>query len=246
MDPEKENAEPQIEKADETENSNENQPERETPVVEEPADAEAKPVEVPEGFVRKEEFDELDTKYRNSSSEALVWKAKAEGQDPRRELTNEPTESDLRAAFPEIDWEYADAVTKRLARESFQTRRIAEHLSTKENAREAERQWNNDLEVAIAKNPALQGQEAGFKEFANMPTHRGVSLDVLVDAYLQKTGTTKPTKPAPRPALENGNGGPRGPISPKKKYSGEEMLAIQLEDPRKYHDLLMSGEFDGD
>jgi hypothetical protein len=240
---EQEITEPQIEKVAETEPSDENQPEREAPVVEEKTEVDPATVEVPEGFVRKEDFDELDTRYRNSSSEALVWKAKAEGPDPLRDLTKEPTDSDLRAAFPEIDWEFADAVTKRLARETFQTRRTVEHLNTLENARQADRTWNNDLEIAIAKNPALQGQETGFKDFANMPTHRGVPLDVLVSAYLQKTGIVTPTKTAPRPGLENGNGGPRGPISSKKKYSGEEMLAIQLEDPRKYHDMLMSGEF---
>lgn len=168
----------------------------------------------------------------------------------RRETTNEPTDSELQAAFPEIDWELADAATKRLARETFHTRKISEALLEKENAREADAKWNRDIDFAIAKTPELDGRGDAFKEFANKPSHRGVATDILVDAFLNRTkpAMDKPNpNPAPKPGLEPGNGGPRTEEKPQV-LSGAELKKLRESDGEKYreyiktHDITDLGE----
>jgi hypothetical protein len=234
--------EPQDEKGDETANSDTNQPDDGTPASDDTAGDQGTP-EVPEGFVPKDQYDDLEKRYNESSGEALVLREAARNSEQaRRELTNEPTESELLAAFPE--WEVMSESERRSARLAFQAdRRSAQLLAEREDER-AKARWNTDLELAIAKNPTLQGKEQAFKDYANMPTHRGVTLDVLVDAFLHKSGSTSNPSLTPKPALEGGNGGPRGPISSKKKYSAEEMQTIQASDPRKYREMLLAGDFD--
>ncbi len=188
--------------------------------------------------------DEIDykAKFAASTSENQILAAKvAEYENSRKELTNEPAESDLRATFPE--WDSMTYTEQRLATKTFSATQIATTLLEKDRQREAKAAWNTDLELAIAQNPSLQGKEQQFKDFANKPTHRGVATDVLVDAFLHKSGATPAPKSAP-PALEPGNGGPRGPIQSKSKYSADEQLALQKSDPRKYRDMLLAGEFD--
>lgn len=167
-----------------------------------------------------------------------------DNEKARRELTKEPTESELQAAFPE--WYDMTPTEQMLAKKSLVSERRTEALLLKERDREAVAQWDTDLELAIAKNPTLQGKEQAFKAFATKPSRRGIDVDVLISAFLYDPGPSASQAPSstPKPALEGGNGGPRGPISSKKKYSAEEMQTIQASDPRKYREMLLHGDFD--
>src|ERR1043165_974240 len=129
-----------------------------------------------------------------TENQILAAQLEAEKAKARKELTNEPTDSDLQAAFPE--WDVMTDTEKRLARRTFDTERLATSLHQKEEEREAQRRWNTDLELTIAKNPSLQGKEQAFKDFAKKPTHRGAPLETLVSAFLFES-SPNPSSPAP-------------------------------------------------
>jgi hypothetical protein len=184
-------------------------------------------------------------KFSQSTRENQILQAQLDEErrkNARRELTNEPAESELQAAFPE--WEYMTDTEKRLARQSFTANKLAADLAREREEQREQNRWNTDLELAIAKETALRGREQAFKDFANKPTHRGAPTDVLVDAFLRRSPPPAPASAAPQPTLEPGNGGPRGPIESKKKYTAEEIMAIQTAEPKKYRQMLLAGEFD--
>jgi hypothetical protein len=158
-----------------------------------------------------------EEKFAASTRENQILTARLaafEDEKARRELTNTPTDSDLKAAFPE--WEYMSATEQRLARESFTARRTSEVLLAKENEREADTRWNTDLELSAAKYPSLLGKEQQFKQFANKKQYRGTPIEVLVNAFLHTASTATPSTPTPAaPGLEPGTGGPKTPEKPK-------------------------------
>lgn len=203
------------------------------------------PVEVPETPSETHEEIDYKAKFAESTREAQVLTAKlrAYEENPRRELTKEPAESELRAAFP--DWEQMQPWEREAAKRSLNAERIASTLA-EERATEREAQrWSTDLEMAIAKNPSLQGKEAAFKEYAKKPTHRGAPMETLISAFLYEAGKSPAPKSKPSaPALEPGNGGPRGPIDSKKTYSADEIMTLQTSDPRKYREMLLNGDFE--
>lgn len=244
------NPEPQEEKGAENDNSGkENEPggedQPENPEAGKPEGDEPEKVTIPEGYVPKEEYDALDTRYKESSGEALFLREQLKkNENTRRELTKEPTEQELRAAFP--DWDELSDAEQRSSRLAYEARRDTAALRLEREQEKAEKQWNDDLESAIDANPALEGRESAFKEFANKPSRKGVDMELLVNAFLHdapaKQNQSKPLKQG----LESPNGGPRDPVSSKKKWTGEERLALQKSDPRKYREMLMRGDFDGD
>jgi hypothetical protein len=179
-------------------------------------------------------------KFAESTREAqiLAERLKALEQNPRKELTNEPTDSDLQTAFPE--WDVMTDTERRIARRTFAAERIATSLHQKDQDREAQSRWNTDLELHIAANPSLQGKEAAFKEYANKPTHRGAPLGVLADAFLHRsTSVTTTPKPTPQPGLEPGNGGPRGPEK-AKTISPEDLKVLRETDPAAHRQYVMT------
>ncbi|HEY0140406.1 MAG TPA: hypothetical protein VGF48_05885 [Thermoanaerobaculia bacterium] len=154
----------------------------------------------------------------------------------RRELTNEPTESDLQAAFPE--WDLMTPTEQLLAKKSLVAERRTEALLLKEQKREADVRWDTDLELAIAQNPSLQGKEQAFKAFANRPNRRGIDPDVLIKAFLYDPApaVTAPA-PAPAPGLLSGNGGPRGSDKPKL-LSGDALKQLRQTDEKAYKEYI--------
>jgi hypothetical protein len=170
-----------------------------------------------------------EEKFAASTRENQILTARLtafEEEKARRELTNNPTDSDLKAAFPE--WEYMSATEQRLARESFTARRTSEALLAKEHEREAQTRWNTDLELAAAKYPSLLGKEQPFKQFAGKKQYRGTPIEVLVDAFLHKASSpATPSTPTPAaPGLESGTGGPKTPEKPKL-LSGTELKNLR-------------------
>ena len=215
------------------------------------------PTETPEQAIARltGERDEARTKFGESSREAQILgeKLKALEGSSRRELTNEPTESELRAAFPE--WDSMQGWEKETARRSFNADRIARSLAAEREQDRQRQQWNTDVEVFIATNPVLQDRSRDFHEFANKPSHRGAPLDVLKDAFLQRNAqtpttpmTTTPQTPAPEPmapGLESGNGGPRTPDQPKQ-LSADELKTLRESDERAYNEYVRTHNIDVD
>ncbi|HYK01310.1 MAG TPA: hypothetical protein VE974_06110 [Thermoanaerobaculia bacterium] len=183
--------------------------------------------------------DDIDykAKFSASTTENQILAARlAELENPRKELTNEPTDSDLQAAFPE--WEVMTDTERKLARRTFATERLTTSLLTEREQEKATQRWNTDLELAIASNPSLQGKEQAFKEFAKKPTHKGAPLPTLVSAFLYEGSSTTTTPPAPKaPGLLPGNGGPRGPEK-TKLMSGSELKTLRETDYKKYKEYI--------
>lgn len=178
-------------------------------------------------------------KFAESTREAQILAARlAEFENPpRKELTKEPTDSDLQAAFPE--WEIMTDTEKTLARRSFATERIATTLHQERQEEKAAQRWNTDLELTIASKPALQGKEQAFKEFAKKPTHRGAPLETLVSAFLFESSSNPSPAPVstPAPGLLSGNGGPRVTEKPKL-LSGEELKTLRQTDDKAYREYV--------
>lgn len=176
-------------------------------------------------------------KFSESTTENQILAATNEELKNRiRELTKEPTDSELRAAFP--DWEFMDDTAKRSARLSFNANRLAEKHELERQQERAEQTWKNDLEAAITAHPELDGKEREFKDFASQPTHKGAPMQVLVDAFLHKIGVAPPPPPlTPKPGLEKGSGGPKESEKPAV-LSGEELKALRVSDEKAYMEYI--------
>lgn len=184
---------------------------------------------------------DYETKFKESAREAQILAAQLEAEraKTRKELTNEPTDSDLRTAFPE--WDYMTDTEKALGRRTFATERIATSLHKEHEETKAAQRWNTDLELTIASKPALQGKEQAFKEFAKKPTHRGAPLETLVSAFLFESSSNpspSPT-PTPQPGLLPGNGGPRETEKPKV-LAGPDLATLRQTDPKAYREYIMT------
>jgi hypothetical protein len=186
-------------------------------------------------------------KFTQSAREAQVLAAQLEQErqkNARRELTTEPTDSELLAAFPE--WEIMTDTEKRLARETSKANRIASTLQQEREQEKAERQWTTDLELTIAQNPSLQGKELAFKEFAKKPTHRGAPLATLVSAFLFESSSIPSATPAPtpQPGLEPGNGGPRVPEKPQL-LSAEQLKQLRESNEKAWLEYISTHDVSG-
>jgi len=215
----------------------ETQPETETPQPESEPTVPETPADEPAADAGEPEID-YKAKFAESTREAQILAAQLEAERRRnsQELTNEPTESDLQAAFPE--WEMMTDTEKTIARRTFKAERTASSLQQKDEEREAQSRWNTDLEMTIAANPSLLGKEQAFKTFANKPTHRGAPLETLVSAFLfESSSLPSAPRPTPKPGLLPGNGGPRGSDKPKL-LSGEELKTLRQTDTNAYREYV--------
>ena len=188
-------------------------------------------------------------KATEQAAENIVLNAKLKQNGGRKELTNEPTDSDLQAAIP--GWEYMDEGQKAVARIAYSGQRIARDLAAERDENRQKQQWNTDVDLFIAQNPSLQGKERDFRDFANKPSHRGAPLDVLKDAFAQRTAQpSNPMNPNPppqpsAPGLEQGNGGPRVTEQPKQ-LDAEQLKTLRETDERAYNEYVRTHDIDID
>ena len=189
---------------------------------------------------------DYETKFKESTRENQILNAQLRAsEEARRRLTNDPTEDELRAAFP--DWEFlteSERTTRTLA---FKADRRTQALASEREAEKAERDWKTNVEMAITANPALQGHEEAFREFAMKPTHRLTPMETLVAAFQTKVSTppANPNPPTPEPGLESGNGGPREPSKPKTK-SATELKMLRKTDYLAYQEYIKTHPIDID
>ena len=186
---------------------------------------------------------DYEKKFSESSRENQLLQERirsleAAGQD----LTKEPTDSDLKAAFPE--WDGLDDFQKGVARRAYNAERIAGASAQKADALASERSWNTSIELAVSSNPSLQGKEQAFRQFAQKPQYRNVPMDLLVDTFLQRNPSAPPTT-TPRPGLEPGNGGPRTPDKPQQ-ISADDLALLRKTDEKAYMEYVKTHEIDVD
>lgn len=192
-----------------------------------------------EELLRKE-LDEAKAKFAASTTENQNLTARLAAEEAaRQELTKEPTEPELRTAFPL--WDSMSDTEKGLARELFTTKRLAGKAVQSAQEEQATRSWNTSIELAITSNTALQGKEQAFRAYASRPQYRNVPMDVLTNSFLQTQGSAPAPRVTPKPGLETGNGGPKDAPKPKG-LSSAELGALRTSDPKAYQDYLKTHE----
>jgi hypothetical protein len=171
-------------------------------------------------------------KFSASSSEAnLLREAEVARQKAQQEKTTEPTEPELRTAFPL--WDSMSDTEKELARRTERAERIGGNAAQLAQSIQADRSWATSIELVLASNNALQGKEQAFRQYASKPQYKGVPMELLVDAFLQKNGDAPAPVVTPKPGLEPGSGGPRTTEKPKALTS-EELSALRTSDYKAY------------
>jgi hypothetical protein len=175
---------------------------------------------------------DYEKKFQESSREnQLLRDAQAKRDQAEQELTKEPTESDLRTAFPE--WDGLSDFEKKMARGNLAAMKLAAASTRKADELASDRAWNTSIEIAVTSDQALQGKEQAFRQFASQPKYKGTDMDLLISAFLQKNPSA-PARPAtPKPGLETGNGGPRTPDKPKL-LSSTELQMLRKTDEKAY------------
>jgi hypothetical protein len=180
---------------------------------------------------------DYEKKFKDSQREnELFREAEQARARAAQELTKEPTDSELRTAFPE--WDSLSEFEKRIARDNLATKKIASSAAKSAQELREERAWNTSIELVVSSDPTLQGKEQAFRQFASQPKYKGVPMELLVSAFLQKSPADSP-RPTPQPALLSGNGGPRTPEKPTT-ITTENLRVMRETDPRGYQDYLKS------
>jgi hypothetical protein len=188
---------------------------------------------------------DYEKKFADSTRENQLLQARlAEQARVQQELTKEPTDSELRTAFP--SWELMSDTEKELARRTVRAEHIGGNAAQLAQDIQADRSWNTSVELVLASNTALQGKEQAFRQYASKPQYKNIPMEVLVDAFLQKSGSA-PAAPVttPKPGLETGNGGPRTPDKPKQ-ISAPELSALRKSDEKAYMAYVRTHDIDVD
>jgi hypothetical protein len=208
-----------------------------TPEIEPKPDQPSQPTEVE---LLKKENEELKKKFGASTTEnQLLREADEARKKAVQELTNQPTDSDLRTAFPL--WDSYDDVQKDFAKRTFAAERTAGNAVRIAQSLQQTNSWATSIELAIASNTALQGKEQAFRQFASQPKYQGTDMSLLVDAFLHKNPATPSTPVTPKPGLEPGSGGPRQNPKPET-LSSEQLTALRTSDPKAYEQYLKTHE----
>ena len=204
------------------------------PVAIEPAQPPVEPTVPPVDYEKK--FSE------SARENQLLRERIAAEEKARQESTKEPTDSDLRTAFP--SWELMSDTEKELARRTVRAERIGGNAAQLAQDIQAERSWNTSIELAIASNNALQGKEHAFRQFASKPQYKGVPMELLVDAFNSKNGAPAPVTP-PKPGLEPGNSGPRTPEKPNV-LTAEQLAQLRKTDEKAYVEYVKTHDVELD
>lgn len=159
--------------------------------------------------------------------EAEAARRKAAEQD----LTKEPTESELKAAFP--SWDLYDEPQKEFAKRTFAAERTALNATQIARKLQDDQSWNTSIELSVSSDPRLQGKEQAFRQYASQPKYRNIPMEVLISAFLGEAAPAPAPRTTPKPGLEPGNGGPRTPDKPKLITSSE-LQALRKSDEKEY------------
>lgn len=186
-----------------------------------------------------EENKRLKDKLSNSAREAQVLLGK--NRELEEKLRGSSlTDEEVRQAYPE--WEHMTQNEQRLARENLTIKKDLANVSTTLNGISAEKRIND----VIQSNTALKGREKEFRDFLNKPSHRGVSIEVLTNAFLYESDQDDPPQRAPKKevkGLDTSSGLPgQGQKTEKKKYTNEQIQQIYNTDKRRYMQLVQNGD----
>lgn len=217
----------------EIETNPEETPEEETP------EPEAEPEATPEIDYKK--------KFSESTRENQILQARLKEKESQLGfITNDepPTEAELKAKF--TDWDDKMDEEKEILRHQLALEKKVNKATLELSKMQAEREWNNKINHFLDKAQllddysGLKGKEEEFRAFANKPTHKGTSLDVLAKAFLYQPGNEVPKPKHTKPVLEKGSGGTKN--TTKHTLTPEEIMMIRKNDSKRYNQLVKEGK----
>lgn len=186
-------------------------------------------------------------KFANSTRENQVLTGKIQQMETRlNSLTNEeiPTDKEMASLYPEWD-ELGNLEKNILKKNVVLERRINKTHSITLGIAE-EKEWNGKLDKFIEQAAildqyqGLKGKEKEFKEFAKKPSHKGIDLSILANAFLYEVKSEEPPKKNSGSMLERGSGGPKTPQS--AELTAEQVAEIRKNDPKRYNLLVKQGK----
>lgn len=187
-------------------------------------------------------------KFVDSQKEAILLNERNRIKDSRIEqLTKQdtPTEEAMRQLYP--DWDTFNDIAKKAYIKVEEANLRQARLEARQQEIDDRLRLDEQVED-ILENPKfsskLKGREADFKRFAKKKENRGISGDILAQAFLfdASDDEAKPVEHTPNlsPGLERGNGGPRQ--APKtKKISLEEAANLRKTNWKEYKRLSDAG-----
>ena len=195
------------------------------------------------------ELEKVKADYGASSREAQVLIEQIKAKDAQiSQLTtpHNPTDDDLRAAYPE--WDSMLPTEQRLARENYSLRKGQANTQKSVAELQAEIAWGKDLKKLLKKPDfaGLKGREDEFEEYVFKPHHKGIPTETLARSFLFGLTPTAAAAPAPAPSAptgERGSGGPP-PTSSKKKLTLEEAKTLRETTFEEYRRQLAAGNID--
>jgi len=152
-----------------------------------------------------------------------------------------PAEEELKKLHP--NWEEMSDLEKESTKKNLILERRLGRVEQEVQGNREEKQWSTEIDHFLEKAKILdeyseleqRGKE--FKEFANMPTHKGVSPEVLARAFLFKEAEAPPVVHKGS-VLERGSGGEKIGGAPEKKMTPDELKTLRENDPKKYKDVI--------
>ena len=152
-----------------------------------------------------------------------------------------PAEEELKRLHP--NWEEMSDLEKESTKKSLILERRLGKVEQEVRGNKEEKQWSTEVDHFLEKAkildeyPGLEQRGREFKEFANMPTHKGVSPEVLAKAFLFKEVEAPPVVHKGS-VLERGSGGEKIDLAPKKKLTAEELGTLRENDSKKYKEII--------
>ena len=198
---------------------------------------------------------EPDYKLKFSESarenQALAGKLKAEEERLGKIINPEPvSEEEARQSYP--DWDVMTETERKIAIDNISLRKtvqsalaitsnIAEKFSFSEDFYKVVNAKNSDGSL---KYPGLREKQELFREYCEMPTHKGTPLDVLARSFLFEIDETpqpkKDVTPPAKPEMNRGTPAAQNVTPPT--ISDEEAETIRKTDPRRYNQLIKEGK----
>jgi len=187
-------------------------------------------------------------KFVDSQKEAILLNERNRIKDSRIEqLTKQdtPTDEAMRQLYP--DWDTFNDIAKKAYIKVEEANLRQARLEARQQEIDDRLKLDEQVED-ILENPKflskLKGREADFKRFAKKKENRGISGEILAQAFLFDASDDEAPavehKPNLSPGLERGNGGPRQAPKPKK-LSLEDAANLRKTNYKEYMRLLNAG-----
>lgn len=223
----------------------------ETPPVVEVEEEEVEEKKPEPKEIAEEKTTRLEKENKASSREAQKIYAKNRVMNQAvidAELIPEPTEEELQTEYK--DWEVMSDIERTLAKETVITKKWRAKIKEAGDQATKIEKWNESVDafigdpIVITANPALEGKQEAFAEFASKQENNSVPFKILISAFLFEESTKKGHKGQMFPT---GSGGPNEKPTPKSdKLTIEEGRALRETDYGAWKEKLKAGKLSTD